>query len=243
MTKTNRVVRLRLATWNAGPGHVKDLLAILEILGPTGILAGQEWSDRHHDLTPAAIAAGWRVIVGHQPGQEATPLLLGPEVALSKRSIRVLLRKMFIGPGAGPDHNKQKSAVGGKCRIDGLRIGALSTHLVASQQNAPRLHAALLYVEKWIDWLNPAPLPWFVMGDCNATLDSPVAHRLYKAGWTNSHRESGNPLPTHGHRVIDYVWWRKNKRVRFVDHETIETTSDHRALVVIVDVVRHRWAA
>lgn len=223
-----------LATWNAGRGTERDLLHLLR---EADVLAGNEWGDRH-DLNDEARGEGWHVLGGRGlPGLSSTPLLVSPRAHVLGEVARELLPRRYVGPGAGPSHNKPKGMVGGRVRFKGAKFGAVSTHLVASsylplRRKAARDHiAALLH-----DLDHRRHIPWFVLGDFNTTPNSRLLRPMYAAGWTNTHREA-KTLPTHGRRAIDFIWWRKDDpRVRFIAHRTIETKSDHRALVARFEI-------
>ena len=229
--------RIVLATWNAGRGGTgRDLRGLLRNYQPDA-LAGNEWADRHELLLLAKIR-GYRALVGDgDPGEASTPVFASPDTRVRHEVSRLLLPRQSIGPGAGPDRNKPKSIVGGLLSEQGTVFGVVSTHLVASQQHERREEAADDQVRGLLDKLDHRHFPWFVLGDFNTTPDDPngVLRPLYARGWTNTHRQGG-VLATHGHRAIDYVWWRRDPRVRFVGHEAVRTHSDHRALVATFEV-------
>ncbi|USH45839.1 phosphoesterase [Streptomyces phage VieEnRose] len=218
---------LRIVTWNAGNGTAADLRALL---ARCDVLAGQEWGDRA-DLSRAARLLDWTVLDGHgAEGQASTPLLVGPHVRVRREVAIPVLHSRYIGPGAGPDHNKPKHAIGGLLSLDGSTFGVVSTHLPATQGRSLRHEAAEDQVVELVRRFNRRRFPWFLCGDFNAVPTSGALSPLYRSGWTNSHRAS-RPLATHGQRPIDYVWWDKGHGVRFVRHAVEWTRSDHRALV------------
>ena len=233
------MTHITVATWNAGPGRVDDLRGLLDI--PDLIaLAGQEWGDRSHDLSAAAKRLDWHEIDGkidgqpHHKGLSSTPVFAAPHAEVRHEMAKLLLPRRFIGIGAGPDHNKDKGIVGGRIH-DGVTVGVLSTHIVASVFHPLRRKAAADEIRGYGEHLNHRQIPWFLCGDFNMKPTSRLLRPLYAAGWTNTHREGGT-LATHGRRAIDFIWWRKDPRVRFLGHRTVATHSDHRALVARFEV-------
>jgi hypothetical protein len=222
-----------LATWNAGKGNEHDLLHLLR---GTDVLAGNEWGDRH-DLTDEARGEGWGILGGRGlPGLSSTPLFASPRADVLGELAVPLLPRHYIGPGAGPSHNKPKGMVGGRVRVGRARFGAVSTHLVASSYLPLRRKAAQDHIAALLEEMDQRHhRPWFILGDFNTTPTSRLLRPMYRAGWTNTHREA-KTLPTHGRRAIDFIWWRKDPRVRFIAHRTVETKSDHRALVARFEI-------
>lgn len=222
-----------LATWNAGKGSECDLLRLMR---KVGVLAGNEWGDRH-DLNDEARGEGWQVLGGRGlPGLSSTPLLVSPRADVLGELAVPLLPRRYIGPGAGPSHNKPKGMVGGRFRVGDARFGAVSTHLVASSYLPLRRKAAQDHIDRLLEEMaHRRHRPWFILGDFNTAPDSSLLRPMYAAGWTNSHREA-KTLPTHGRRAIDFIWWREDPRVRFIAHKTVETKSDHRALVARFEI-------
>lgn len=221
-----------VATWNAGRGRESDLLNLLGISDLIG-LTGQEWGDRR-DLSDEARGEGCEVIGGSR-GLSSTPVVVPAHVQVGREVEHVIVPRRYIGPGAGPDHNKAKGVVGVRLRTGGVAVGVASTHLVASSYRPLRRRAAADHIAGLVSLFDHRPIPWFICGDFNTTPDSRLLRPLYAAGWTNTHRE-GKPLPTHGKRPIDFVWWQRDPRVRFLGHETVQTRSDHRALVAHFDI-------
>jgi endonuclease/exonuclease/phosphatase family metal-dependent hydrolase len=221
---------LTLGTWNAGPGSVVDLHHLLDTVH---ILAGQEMSDRDN-FADMARRSGRLVIRGKEPGQSATPLYVDArKCVISHAVMRPMLggKPVWVGEGAGPATMKPKWAEGGKFRANNeVPFIAVSTHLVASQYTRRRRAVARQHIEDLLLAFDHRRVPVFILGDFNATPKSPVLKKLYRAGWTNTHREA-KALPTHGKRTIDYIWWKKDDRVKFIWHETVPTHSDHKALV------------
>ena len=228
------MTHITVATWNAGPGKVDDLRGLLDI--PDLIaLAGQEWGDRSN-LTALAIAKGWHTLTGEgHKGLKSTPLLVAPHAQVRHELALPILGRRYIGPGAGPDHNKPKGAVGARVHAGGPVVGVASTHLVASSYRPLRSEAAADHIAGLLRAFDHRRVPWFLCGDFNTTPDNRLLRPLYAAGWTNTHREGGT-LATHGRRAIDFIWWRKDPRVRFLGHRTVATHSDHRALVARFEV-------
>ena len=234
------MTHITVATWNAGPGKVDDLRGLLDI--PDLIaLAGQEWGDRSHDLSAAAKRLDWHEIDGkidgqpHHKGLSSTPVFAAPHAEVRHEMALPILGRRYIGPGAGPDHNKPKGAVGARVHAGGPVVGVASTHLVASSYRPLRRKAAADHIAGLLRAFDHRRVPWFLCGDFNTTPDNRLLRPLYAAGWTNTHREGGT-LATHGRRAIDFIWWRKDPRIRFLGHRTVVTRSDHRALVARFEV-------
>lgn len=224
---------LTLATWNTGRGTPRDLAGLME---DADVIALQEASDRG-DLKAYARRRDWAVVQGHAAGQPATPLLVSPEVRVGHPLFAPMLDGRPIGPGIGPRHNKPKSACGARLGL-GHHVGAgvVSTHLVPTQGEPLRHHAAALHVEHLVAEFGPrTAVPWFIAGDFNAVPTSSVLRPLYRAGWTNTHR-ARHPLPTHGNRPIDYLWWRRDAPVELLEVHTVPTRSDHDALVATFEL-------
>lgn len=230
------MTHLAVGTWNAGRGQEPDLL---RLLGEVDLLAGQEWGDRH-DLSDEARGEGWDVLTGAGlRGLSSTPLLVAPHAHVVRELALPMVERRYIGPGAGPDHNKAKGAMGARVRLNGITVGAVSTHLVASSYRPLRRRAAADHIEALLDQFDHRRrIPWFIEGDFNTIPDNDLLRPLYRAGWTNTHRE-GHALPTHGKRPIDFIWWRESPRVKFLGHEAIPTKSDHRALVARFEIKEH----
>lgn len=200
-------IRLRLATWNFGPGTARDLELLLMCVGGYGVVALQECGDRAEIIAEVAGRRGFTIVQGDgRRGQKSTVLLAGPYVGVRSSLWRLILDRMYIGRGAGPDYNKPKWWLGGKLDVKGVRFGASSVHVVPSQQFAVRQAAALRQVAR-IARITARRGLWFNMGDYNATSSSRTIRFLYRLGFTDNHREGGI-VATHGHRDIDRVMWR-----------------------------------
>lgn len=228
----------KLISWNAGPASMSDWNNVLNAAGRTGVIAGQEFGDRSAFLD-RALARGFHVIKGDgRPGQASTPLIVGANVEILDRLYVLCLPSADYGAGAGPDETKTKWIIGALLRVNGVVFGAASTHLVASQQNNQRELAARTHVNAIVAALDGREAPWFVLGDFNATPEDPnnALSGLYRAGWTNNHRQGGT-LATHGNRAIDMVWWDGSPRVKFMSQRAVNNGSDHDMLLVQVSVV------
>jgi hypothetical protein len=201
-----RHVLVRFVTWNVGPGTAADLRYLLRWAGRRGVVALQECGDKVAMITTVAEAMGFQVITGRQRGRSSTLLLVGADAEVLEPWWRVLLRRIFIGPGAGPSHNKQKGGNGGRLRIDGVKFGALCWHVVPTQGRALRQRAALIMARALLVMVLRRRIPVFVLGDVNATSRSRTVRFLYRAGFTDNHREGG-VVPTHGGRDIDRIMW------------------------------------
>lgn len=214
-----------LCTWNAGNGNKQDLGSLMLRFDA---IAGQEWGDRA-DLTRYAKENHWQVILGDDDGSASTPLLVAPNVKIRRKVSLVMLPNMDLGQGAGPSRTKQKCAVGALIQVDRTILGVVSTHLVASQQFARREAAAREHIRSLVRTFDKRHFPWFILGDFNCTPDKHQLDALYKAGWTNTAMKD-RPLPTHGNRCIDYVWWERSRSVGYLRQKTYPTRSDHHAL-------------
>jgi len=139
-----------------------------------------------------------------RPGQASTPTLVGSSVKIQKAAWVQLLDRIYIGRGAGPDHNKPKWWNRNRLMLEGVPFGASSWHAVASQQNRPRLLAAFRQATPFMRVLARAKRPLFVVGDTNSDADQPFSRWLRKRGLTSDHAILGE-IPTHGHRSIDAV--------------------------------------
>jgi hypothetical protein len=222
-------MQLVITTYNAGPDR--------STLPPLGhVLTGNEWGDRS-DLTAAMHNKGWLANLGSGvDGQSSTPLFHAPILKSRSHIEKSMLTPRYIGPGAGPDRNKWKWAIGDILGTpNGLSIGVVSTHLVASQQERLRLVAAQEHIKHLLTAFNARKIPFFIGGDFNCVPDDPQLMPMYKAGWTNNHRALGR-IATHGNRAIDYVWWKPNSRVKPVKQWTNHTGSDHLALSVQFEI-------
>jgi hypothetical protein len=218
---------LVLATWNPGAHGTREDLR--QIMRRADVIGAQEWGDRP-GLVATAKAAGWRVQAGRGlRGQSATPLVWNPRaVAMRHPFGKPLLPRTYVGPGNGPSTAKPKYAMGGM--LWRSRVVA-NTHLVPSSYR-PRRHAvAVRHVRRLAAAVDGRYGLRFIVGDFNTEPDhTGILGPLYARGWTNTHRARGW-LPTHGRRAVDYVWWKRDPRIRLDRAWTIRTHSDHRALL------------
>lgn len=215
-----RGVELDLISWNVGPGTPADLEHLLTVAGPRGIVALQEATPAGTRIDVPAVAAkhGYRVLDGDgRKGQSATPLLVGPDVQIKAKLLRLLLDRMLVGRGAGPSHNKPKWWIGGRLRVEAAKFGSSSFHQLASLQNHNRFVPGTRLARGLAAATVHRLVPWFSLGDLNGTPDSPIMRLLVRLGFTSNHLELGE-LPTHTHRAIDVVLvarrWLKPRRTR-----------------------------
>lgn len=217
---------LAITTWNWGNGTREDLL---EIARDCDAVCLQEASDRSRPLGKIDERDRFEVIRPKVLGAPATPVVFKPHrLELLEPFHRLLLPTRYIGPGAGPDHNKPKYVVGGKFRhIESGRIVRIgSTHIVPTQGNPMRRRAAVDHMKALHRYMD-RPIPSFVGADWNQ-----LPNRVEMPGWTGDPLEAKVNFGTHSHRQIDMVWWRRDKRVRFLNHREIENGSDHAAVRV-----------
>lgn len=235
-------LRVRIGFWNTGKGTEEDLAGLML---QCDVIALAEASDRE-DLKRYARNHGWHVIESDLPGGAATPLLVAPENSIAFEVAEEMLASQFVGRGAGPDHNKQKNLTGAKViartkltpHWRTQKYGVLVTHLLASVWNPVRKVKNRIIVNRIVTVMEDHKKPgWFIVMDGNATPNSWTLKPLYKAGWTNTHK-AGHAIPTHGKRTIDYIWFRVEAGVKFIRHYTIETKSDHRAIIGVFELSR-----
>lgn len=137
-------------------------------------------------------------------GQRSTPMLCSPGIDVRRVRWQQLLRRVFVGPGAGPDWSKPKWWTRTRLAVDGVRFGASSWHLLASQQRRRRLVLAMLQARPVVAALRHFRRPYFVLGDLNSDQDQPLSKWLRRHGVTSNHDELGE-VATHGRRSIDAV--------------------------------------
>lgn len=225
---------ISIATWNAGNGSELDFFNLLE---RCDVLAGCEFGDRRAWLKEAD-RRGFQALPGNLPGSASTPLIVSPRVRVRRTITLPMLDSHFIGSGAGPSHNKPKTANGALLSKGDTTFGVIATHLVASQGKDLRRRAAIDHVDHLADAFTHRHFPWFLCGDFNGTPDSDVFRQLYRSGWTNNHRADRERV-THGNRAIDYVWWlRDPTRIHLTGTRTVSNRSDHDALFASFEIHR-----
>lgn len=204
--KVRRRTRLKLCTANAGGHFDADDLERLLSRAPD-VLALQECSDQSYVVEVAA-EHGYQVLDGEgggQPGQKATPTLIGPRVQSLGPTVWVqLLGAVPIGPGAGPDRSKPKWWLRDRLAVDGIRFSASSWHATASQQNKPRFLAALAETRVWVEIATTLRRPVFTLGDTNSDYSQRLTRWILAHQMTSNHEQLGE-LATEGGRSIDAV--------------------------------------
>lgn len=227
-----RWVELALATWNIGPA--KRLPPQLRQRIPAAI-ALQEASDQWRPGGVIALlrAVGYSLITGAAAGQSATPLAYDTARLRLVQVRRYLLAEaQDAGPGAGPDHIKQKWAIGGLFEVlgTGHLVWIFSEHWVASQQYRRRMMIAIHMANRLVLLGHRLRRPMFSMKDSNAVPTSKALAPLRAAGWLLN-QTVGRMLGTHGKRAIDQVWWESRRWIRFLRHAAYDTASDHDLVV------------
>lgn len=201
-------VDLLLVSVNMG-GHFSkaDLDYLVSLATATGfavVFAMQEAGDQAW-LSEAADSRGLTYLGGDgKPGQASTPVLLDERIELRRSAWQLILDRLRIGPGAGPDQNKPKWWNSNRLLLEGVPFGASSFHEVASQQNRPRYLAALRQARPVVRAMLGARRPLFLIGDTNSDHDQPLSHWLREHGLTSNHDQLGE-IATRGGRSIDTV--------------------------------------
>jgi len=238
------MVQLEVVEWNAGNGTFEDFKRLLD---QCEVFFGCEFGDRGGWLRRAE-NLGWTVLEGNQPGSASTPVLVRRGIKVRRRITIPVLKPQPIGPGAGPDVNKQKNLVGGllaKGQVNGPPVifGALSTHVPPSQQHVKRNRAANKMTKNILKAVDNRYWPYLVAGDWNDTPGGDTPRIMYHAGWTNNHI-ADEIRPTHGRRAIDYVWWQrrvKGQRLVILERSrTYQNRSDHDAVWCRLTITRRR---
>jgi hypothetical protein len=219
---------LILATWNIGPArHLPDALRDRVPAAVALQEAGDQWGNS--GIIAKLRRIGYEFISGPERGQSSTPLAYDPTRLRLVRVKRYLLAEaQDAGPGAGPDHIKQKWAIGGLFEIldTGRFVWIFTDHWVASQQHRRRFLIALKMANRLALLSHRLRRPVFDLGDKNANPTSKALAPLRAVGWLMNHTV-GRMVGTHGRRAIDQIWWEVRRWIRFLRHEVIETESDH----------------
>lgn len=218
VTIVNRdAVTVRVGVINLGPANVRKVLAtVLPGLRARGVLVVVEAGGQLPAIEDEAAAHGWRVMSRTGRGGVASTLVLvGPRVNTQRSWARRLLRRTFVGPGAGPSFNKPKYASGGRVEVDGVVFGVTAIHQLASQQNHRRMVYALQMTRTLTTLIADRRVPWLVAGDFNTnfTQGRGLAKWMRRHGWVTDGDVLGY-LPTHGKRTIDALMWRKSDNLR-----------------------------
>lgn len=220
---------LIVASCNAGDMSVRDAQRVAR---SADAVCWQEMGDRS-DIK--GNLGGYRLIVGDgKAGQASTPLGYDPNTLELIRERCFLLRESSPwGRGTGPDAGKAKWLIGGEFRhlATRRRVALFSTHFPPTQGNPLRRRAAREMSRGIVASLAPETAVALVGMDANAEPGKAGIAPLEDGGWTWS--QAVDPIPTHGSRGIDGVWWRANDhRLKYAGTSTLHTGSDHLAAVV-----------
>lgn len=196
---------LLLVSTNLG-GHyqradLKETLDIVRDLGLPAALAFQEGGDQQW-IGEFLRERGWTFFTGSKTGQPSTPMASSPGIKVRGSLWELLLGRVNIGPGAGPDVSKPKWWTRTRLSVDGVRFGASSWHIVPSQQKRKRFLSALKEVAPVVAALAVIRRPFFLIGDTNSDNDQPLSKYLRNHGLVSNHDVLGE-LATHGNRSID----------------------------------------
>lgn len=209
-------VRVKGGSWNIGPGSMRDLGELLDLLGPRGFLCLQEAGGQLDAIRGEARRHRYGLLGSTRVrGAASTFVLTGPELDTRRTVVHSLLGREYVGPGAGPDHNKPKVANGGRVSCDGVVFGVFSAHQLASLQNPLRERHGIEWVDELTDVTFPKRVPWIVGADWNADFRKPghpVVKHLHRRGWTTNQDQLGD-LATHGRRAIDALAWRASDNI------------------------------
>ncbi len=183
-----------------GPADMRLLLDLADATGFGFVVFLQEGGDQpwlpefadEHDLT---------YVGGRAPGEASTPMLASGVDVLTARW-RQLLGRLKVGAGAGPRVAKAKGMHRTRFQLVDARFGGTSVHQYASQQNRPRLVAALRLAGLLIRVVAPLRVPYFLVGDWNSATGQPLMRWLLAHGLTTNAEQLGR-LATHGTRDID----------------------------------------
>lgn len=145
---------------------------------------------------------GLSYVGGRAPGEASTPMLVSPEIDVRGARWRQILGRIKVYKGAGPDVAKPKGMHRTQLRLVGARFGASSIHQYASQQNRPRLAAAIRLAAQMVRAILHRRRPYFLVGDWNSATGQPLSRWLLAHGLTTNAEQLG-VLDTHGHRDID----------------------------------------
>lgn len=212
----SRVVTVKGGQINLGPANVVKVFEhLLPALGDDGFLCIDEAGGQLEHILEEAQFYGYRLL-GRTgpPGAASTIVLVGPGVRTRATLLRRLLRRVFVGEGAGPDHNKPKWWNGGRVSVDGVVFGISAIHFLASQHKRRRMMWTLQMARQLTAIAVARRVPWLVVGDWNTDFsrNRGLARWMRTHGWTTNHDELGD-LDTMGRRSIDAFAWLKNLNI------------------------------
>lgn len=233
---------LKIATYNVGDGPDDNKLGDLTMFVLKGAVAilGQEFGDREH-LVSLFLAKypHWRVLWRKGRNKTREAIILYDTRALGTgKMVQFLIRIGYLGPqGAGGDNPGIKALTTGTFVLKQARrrFRLLTTHAVVSAfsthgaERARRIAAYVKQLTKFFVVVKGSRIPVIGGGDMNATPSNRVLRRLVPKVW--SWDGAG---PTRGKRDIDLMGHKRNRNLRFVETEIIETDGsrrygDHRA--------------
>lgn len=200
---------IRLGAVNIGPAHVRDVIATsTRILGRRGVLVLVEAGGQLDAILDEADVYSYRLLGGTRlRGAASTITLVGPDIHTRRSVVRRLLRRRFVGPGAGPSWNKQKVANGGRVECEGVVFGVFAAHALASQYRPLRWAATLVWATALTRTVAAKKSPWLVGGDWNSDLvHGRLGKWLLAHGWVNEHTELGALDTMHGAPIDGFGW-------------------------------------
>lgn len=220
-----------ITTWNIGPGGTAADLAGL--IRRSDAIALQEAGDQQR-MIARVLPRHWGLSRSEKPYQV---------LIYNKRKLRLIRTvEYFLTPatnvgdaGAGGPWQGQKRIVGGHFRhpATGRRFSLGCVHLVPTQYIPIRSRLALRQTARIADWTARRRGLTMVAGDYNADPSSSVFNAMRRVGLVNDHGVLGKVGTFRDGRALDHVWYEpRPRRFRPVDHVTIPTASDHRALVM-----------
>lgn len=226
---------LTVATFNMGDGPDSVKITALDKLRDAGaqVICLQEAGDRKKVLTRWSADNGWNAFFGDgTAGASSVPILVTPDLKVTRFHSRLAVPARNVGEGAGPDRSKAK--VVNVARIDGgWRV--LNTHMIASatrrgskyDRRRAHFHDHLAVL---LDMLRrDTKATQICVGDFNATPEFRMLEPMREIA-TQVVAGGG----THGRRMIDLAWV---VRGRIVDKAQLlsRMSSDHKAVVVTVE--------
>lgn len=194
-----------------------------------GVVAYAAKGDRCADGAAKGCAKGYR-------GACAGPVVYKlSKLRLIRRLAFTVLKRRYIGPGAGPDHNMRKWFVGGlfKHRASGRTLIIGSIHNIPSQtKNDLRKRAARTFTRNLVKGLDGRNVLTIVGGDWNAKPDASSLAPVRRADWHFHARRA-----TEHHRPIDFFVWDDRDRRPHLPAKVVRVHaraagSDHKALFV-----------
>lgn len=214
-----------VGTANMGEGF--DLADMLRLLTYAGVWGTQEGSDKE-PMFRKLRERGFKVTLALFIGQAATRVVWSPgEFKRKKRVVKLLLARIYVGPGAGPSFCKPKWLMGHvfEHKQSGLEFIFVNCHFVASPQFKRRMKAQIKMLHKIAKWTKKQKLPIILVGDFNMKHGAERIDILRDAGFYINYS-----VKTHPHGSLDYVCW--TKEFDFLDLTKIQTGSSHDALGV-----------